>query len=161
MLTSERSELVVALCQALIQQQSYSGHEDGVVERMRQAFAELKFDEVLTDEYGSVLGRVKGKRPGKVLLLDGHIDTVPVPDESKWTHKPYGGEVEDGRIYGRGDFRHEGRGERNDCGCSIFCGGYAKGFRRRNLCFRGCARGDASRGLPREKSASASSPTTL
>jgi putative selenium metabolism hydrolase len=101
-LTSERRELVVALCQALIQRQSYSGQEDGVVERMKQAFAELKFDEVLTDEYGSVLGHIKGNRPGKMLLLDGHIDTVPVPDESKWTHKPYGGEVEDGKIYGRG-----------------------------------------------------------
>ena len=101
-LTSERSELVVDLCQALIQRQSYSGHEDGVVERMKQAFAELKFDDVLTDEYGNVLGHVKGNRPGKVLLLDGHIDTVPVPDESKWTHKPYGGEIENGKIYGRG-----------------------------------------------------------
>jgi putative selenium metabolism hydrolase len=101
-LTSERSELLVALCQALIQQQSYSGHEDGVVECMKRWFKELKFDEVLTDEYGSVLGHIKGGRPGKVLLLDGHIDTVPVPDESKWTHKPFGGEVADGKIYGRG-----------------------------------------------------------
>jgi putative selenium metabolism hydrolase len=102
MLTSERSELVVALCQALIQRQSYSGHENGVVERMRQAFEELKFDEVLTDEYGSVLGHIKGNRPGKVLLLDGHIDVVPVPDESRWTHKPFGGEVENGKVFGRG-----------------------------------------------------------
>jgi putative selenium metabolism hydrolase len=47
-------------------------------------------------------GTHQGNRPGKVLLLDGHIDTVPVPDESKWTHKPFGGEIEDGRIYGRG-----------------------------------------------------------
>ena len=101
-LTSERKEFAVALCQALVQRQSYSGHEDGVVERMMQAFADLKFDEVFTDEYGNVLGHIKGKRPGKVLLLDGHIDTVPVPDESKWTHKPYGGEVEDGKIFGRG-----------------------------------------------------------
>ena len=101
-LTAERSELVVALCQALIQRQSYSGHEDAVVERLRQAFAELKFDEVLSDEYGNVLGRIRGNRSGKVLLLDGHIDTVPVPDESKWTHKPFGGEVENGKIYGRG-----------------------------------------------------------
>jgi putative selenium metabolism hydrolase len=101
-LTSERSEVVVALCQALIQRQSYSGHEDAVVERMKRAFRELKFDEVLTDEYGNVLGRIKGNRPGKVLLLDGHIDTVPVPDESKWTHKPFDGVVENGKIYGRG-----------------------------------------------------------
>lgn len=102
MLTLERSELVVALCQELIQRESYSGHEKAVVERMRQAFEELKFDEVLIDDYGNVLGRIKGNRPGKVLLLDGHIDTVPVPDESKWTHSPFGGEVENGRIYGRG-----------------------------------------------------------
>jgi putative selenium metabolism hydrolase len=102
MLTSERSEFVVALCQALIQRRSYSGHEDGAVERMKQAFAELKFDNVLIDEYGNVLGNIKGNGPGKVLLLDGHIDTVPVPDESQWTHKPYGGEIENGKIYGRG-----------------------------------------------------------
>jgi putative selenium metabolism hydrolase len=101
-LTSERSELVVSLCQALIQAQSYSGHEDGVVARMKRAFTELKFDDVIVDEYGNVLGHIKGKLPGKTLLLDGHIDTVPVPDESKWTHKPFGGEVENGKIYGRG-----------------------------------------------------------
>jgi putative selenium metabolism hydrolase len=101
-LTLERSELVVALCQALIQQQSYSGHEHGVVECMKRWFKELKFDEVFTDEYGSVLGHIKGGQPGKVMLLDGHIDTVPVPDESRWTHKPFGGEMDCGKIYGRG-----------------------------------------------------------
>jgi putative selenium metabolism hydrolase len=101
-LTPERSELAITLCQALIQRKSYSGQEDSVVERMKQAFDELGFDEVIVDEYGNILGRIKGNRPGKVLLLDGHIDTVPVPDESKWTHKPYGGEIDDGRIYGRG-----------------------------------------------------------
>jgi putative selenium metabolism hydrolase len=102
MLTEERSQLVIALCQALIQKQSYSGHEDGVAERMKQAFEQLGFDEVLVDAYGSILGHLKGNRPGKVLLLDGHIDTVPVPDESVWMHNPYGGEIADGRIYGRG-----------------------------------------------------------
>jgi putative selenium metabolism hydrolase len=102
MLTSGRSALVIALCQALIQKQSYSGQEDGVAQRMKQAFEQLHFDEVLVDAYGNVLGHIKGHRPGKTILLDGHIDTVPVPDESKWTHKPYGGEVADGKIYGRG-----------------------------------------------------------
>jgi putative selenium metabolism hydrolase len=101
-LTLERRELVIALCQALIQRQSYSGHEDGVVECMEQAFDDLSFDDVFTDDYGSVLGHIKGKRPGKVLLLDGHIDTVPVPEASKWRHKPFVGEVADGKIYGRG-----------------------------------------------------------
>src|SRR5208283_851568 len=88
--------------QALIQTQSLSGHEDGAVERMKQAFESLGFDEVLVDAYGSILGLIKGNRPGKVLLLDGHIDIVPVPDESKWSHKPFGGEIDNGKIYGRG-----------------------------------------------------------
>jgi putative selenium metabolism hydrolase len=102
MLTAERKQLVIALCQELIQRQSYSGDENGVVERMKQAFEALKFDEVFIDGYGSILGRIKGNRSGKALLLDGHIDIVPVPDESKWTHKPFSGEVVDGKIYGRG-----------------------------------------------------------
>ncbi len=102
MLTAEREQQVIGLCQALIQKQSYSGQEDGVVERINQAFRELGFDEVIVDNYGNILGRIKGKRPGKVILLDGHIDTVPVPDETKWKHKPFGGELEDGKIYGRG-----------------------------------------------------------
>ena len=102
MMTAERSQQLIALCQALIQSQSYSGHEDGVVNRMKQAFDKWEFDEVIVDYYGSILGRIKGNRPGKVMLLDGHIDTVPVPDGSKWTHKPFGGELVDGRIYGRG-----------------------------------------------------------
>jgi putative selenium metabolism hydrolase len=69
---------------------------------MKQAFESLGFDDVVIDGLGNVLGHIKGKHPGKVLLLDGHIDVVPVPDESRWTHKPFAGEVEDGRIYGRG-----------------------------------------------------------
>jgi len=37
--------------------------------------------------------------PGKTVLLNAHGDVVP-PGEG-WTHDPYGGEVEDGKIYGR------------------------------------------------------------
>jgi putative selenium metabolism hydrolase len=102
MLTAAREQQVIGLCQALIQRQSYSGQEDGVVDRMKHAFRELGYDEVIVDTYGNVLGRIQGSRLGKVLLLDGHIDTVPVPDDTKWKHKPFGGELEDGKIYGRG-----------------------------------------------------------
>jgi putative selenium metabolism hydrolase len=102
MLTPERSQLVIALCQALIQKKSYSGHEVTVAHRMKQAFEELGYDEVLVDAYGDILGRIKGNRPGPKLLLDGHIDTVPVPNEFAWTHNPYSGEIADGKIYGRG-----------------------------------------------------------
>jgi putative selenium metabolism hydrolase len=102
MLTAERRDQVIHLCQALIQKQSYSGHEGAVVDCMKHAFEEWGFDEVLIDSHGSILGHIRGNRRGKVLLLDGHIDVVPVPDPSRWTHDPFGGEIVGGRIYGRG-----------------------------------------------------------
>lgn len=39
---------------------------------------------------------------GRSLILNGHIDVVPAGDRSLWRHDPYGAELVDGRIYGRG-----------------------------------------------------------
>lgn len=36
------------------------------------------------------------------LLLIAHTDTAGIGDESKWSHKPFGGEIENNRLYGRG-----------------------------------------------------------
>lgn len=41
-------------------------------------------------------------KPGRHLALNGHIDAFPVGDGAGWTHDPWGGELVDGRIYGRG-----------------------------------------------------------
>src|SRR5690606_883154 len=35
-------------------------------------------------------------------MLNGHIDTVPVGDESLWPHPPLAGVIADGRLWGRG-----------------------------------------------------------
>lgn len=102
MLTEERKEAVIELCRALIRKQSYSGHEEGVVAVLKEFYSRHGFDEVTTDKYGNIIGVIHGKRPGKKLLFDGHIDTVPVPDPSVWKHDPFAAEIEDGKIYGRG-----------------------------------------------------------
>ena len=102
MLTKERENQVVELCQKLIQQQSYSGHEDGVAGVLKEELPKLGFDSVTIDKYGNVIGCIKGKRPGKKLLFDGHIDTVPVTDETEWQYPPFAAEIHDGKISGRG-----------------------------------------------------------
>lgn len=102
MLSGSRQEELITLCRELIQRQSYSGEENKVAERIKEAFEELGFDDCWVDCYGNIIGHIKGKRPGKSILFDGHIDTVPVSDDSKWTHAPFSGELQDGKIYGRG-----------------------------------------------------------
>ncbi|WP_076757211.1 YgeY family selenium metabolism-linked hydrolase [Edaphobacillus lindanitolerans] len=94
-------EQLLKMCQNLIRKQSYSGEEGDVAEAVKGMFQELGYDEVLTDEYGNVIGRIIGEKPGPVVLFDGHIDTVPVNEDS-WTVPPFEGIVKDGKLYGRG-----------------------------------------------------------
>ena len=102
MMNDDRKQQLIALCQELIRQQSYSGDEGKVATIIGKVFEGLGFDDWFTDEYGNIIGHIKGNSPGKVLLFDGHIDTVPVADDTKWVHKPFVGEIADGKIYGRG-----------------------------------------------------------
>ena len=81
MLNKERQEEVVELCQHLIRKQSYSGHEDKVASVLEEHLKKKGFDSVTVDKYGNIIGCIKGNRPGKKILFDGHIDTVPVSDE--------------------------------------------------------------------------------
>lgn len=48
----------------------------------------------------NVLVRLEGQAPGPHLIFNGHTDVVP--PGSGWTVDPYGAEVRDGRLYGRG-----------------------------------------------------------
>jgi len=48
-----------------------------------------------------VTGRI-GRPGGRRLLLVGHVDVVPPGDRATWTADPWGGEVRDGAMFGRG-----------------------------------------------------------
>lgn len=50
---------------------------------------------------GSVVCRVKGSGSQKPLILLSHLDVVAV-EPDKWLHDPFGGEVIDGYVWGRG-----------------------------------------------------------
>lgn len=48
----------------------------------------------------NVVGTRRGKAARPCVHLNGHFDVVPAGDG--WTRDPFGGEVADGRVYGRG-----------------------------------------------------------
>jgi len=50
----------------------------------------------------NLVGVHKGLGGGRSLILNGHIDVVPVEDSSKWSCNPWSGEIKDGKIFGRG-----------------------------------------------------------
>ena len=50
----------------------------------------------------NVVVRVEGGLPGPTLMFEGHTDVVTEGDSSAWTVDPFGGDVIDGRLYGRG-----------------------------------------------------------
>ena len=102
MLTEERKQSVIELCQKLIKRRSYSGEEKLVSEALKEFFKAEGFDEVRVDGYGNTIGVIKGKLPGKKIVFDGHMDTVPAQNVEKWSRDPFGAEIEDGKIYGRG-----------------------------------------------------------
>ncbi|WP_409968815.1 YgeY family selenium metabolism-linked hydrolase [Bengtsoniella intestinalis] len=101
-MTAQRKEQLIAFCQQLLQIKSYSGEEQGVADALT-AFANAhNFTHVHIDRYGNCICHIKGNKEGPAILFDGHMDTVPVPDATLWTHPPFAAEIEDGKLYGRG-----------------------------------------------------------
>jgi acetylornithine deacetylase/succinyl-diaminopimelate desuccinylase-like protein len=53
------------------------------------------------DRAWSVVGRA-GNDTGPAVLYHAHLDTVPLGQNARWTHDPFGGEIDGGRVYGLG-----------------------------------------------------------
>jgi acetylornithine deacetylase/succinyl-diaminopimelate desuccinylase-like protein len=51
--------------------------------------------------------RLKGDGSEKPLLMSGHVDVVPV-ERDHWSHDPFGGEVIEGNVWGRGTLDMKG-----------------------------------------------------
>jgi putative selenium metabolism hydrolase len=95
------SSPVVDLCREFVRIPSPTGQEGELAALVAARMETLGF-RVETDALGTVLGQRKGARPGPVLVLDAHLDTVPVTSGAEWTHDPFGAELEGGRLWGRG-----------------------------------------------------------
>ncbi len=50
----------------------------------------------------NVIGLLKGDAAKKSIILNGHVDVVSPEPVDQWQHDPWGAEIEDNRLYGRG-----------------------------------------------------------
>jgi acetylornithine deacetylase/succinyl-diaminopimelate desuccinylase-like protein len=67
---------------------------------LRAAGLEVELDGA-SPERPNLVARLRGERDGPVLGYLSHVDTV-LADPGDWSHDPWGGEVHDGFLWGRG-----------------------------------------------------------
>lgn len=98
-------ERKVKILQDLIQMKTVNGEEKQAAQYFKGLFEGYGIEANVIDHgdnRSSLVADMKGKEEGKTLALSGHFDVVMVDDESAWSHNPFGGEIENGRMYGRG-----------------------------------------------------------
>ena len=107
-LSPELSDLLVKL----IQTPSVNGkdNEENVVAQVEQ-FAQAHG--INAERFEGAAGRPVlmlevGPEDVPALLIVAHTDTVTPGDPARWSHPPFGGEIKDGRLYGRGAVDNKG-----------------------------------------------------
>lgn len=111
---------ILAFLDDLIAYQSTGGHETPIQRRMAQHMEAVGFEvdvwtidldrlrahpaysvDIERDAALGVAGRL-GQGDGPTLVLNGHVDVVPVGDRTRWTVPPWALTRQNGRVYGRG-----------------------------------------------------------
>lgn len=98
---------LLAFARQLAMTPSVSGSEGPAIELTASRMRELGFDRVEVDDVGNCIGIIGTAGTGRTarwprLLIDGHIDSIPLHSRELWTVDPFGGQVIDGRLYGLG-----------------------------------------------------------
>src|SRR5215475_13100321 len=106
-MTSAAEDEVVGLCADLIRidTSNPTQPERPAAEYVAGKLAEVGIEATLLESEpgrASVVARFEGTDPSRgALLVHGHLDVVPA-DASEWSVDPFGGEIKDGYLWGRG-----------------------------------------------------------
>jgi putative selenium metabolism hydrolase len=96
----DRDHALVDFLKALVGLPSYAPHEGQAIQRIAAEMRRLDYDDVTIDRAGNVVGRIGSGRP--VLMVDGHVDTIPPHSVEVWASPPLSGVERDGHVYGLG-----------------------------------------------------------
>lgn len=109
---------LIDFTQSLVRIKSTSGQEEKVIRLIENKMKALGYEEITIDAMGNILGKF-GRGP-RSILFDSHVDTVDVLDAGQWDLPPFGAEIVDGRLYGRGSVDMK-----SGAAASIFAGALA------------------------------------
>jgi succinyl-diaminopimelate desuccinylase len=94
----------VALTADLIRCPSVTPAEGGAITLLDALLTKAGFTTTRVDRAGiaNLYARWGAKGANRSFGFNGHTDVVPVGDAAAWTHDPFGGEIIDGVLWGRG-----------------------------------------------------------
>jgi succinyl-diaminopimelate desuccinylase len=97
----------IALARALLRCPSVTPEEGGALAVIERTLAgagftvhRVTFTEPGTADVENLHARIGAGAPH--LVFAGHTDVVPPGDEARWRHRPFGGDIADGMLFGRG-----------------------------------------------------------
>ncbi|MDI9444937.1 MAG: M20/M25/M40 family metallo-hydrolase [Planctomycetota bacterium] len=114
----------LAFTQQLIRTPSPSLHEHEVAQLVEERMRAIGYEDLHVDDYGNVVGVLRGRQGEPTLLLSAHMDTAAEGQPEAWQESPYSGAVRDGVLYGLGA---------SDCKAGLAAQIYAGGLLRRAL----------------------------
>ncbi len=98
-----KASAVVSLAAELVRINTVNGNEAEAAGFIKKKLAEHGIESRVfgkDEKSKSLIARIgKGE---KTILFNGHLDTVAIGDESKWSHSPFSGEISGGKLFGRG-----------------------------------------------------------
>ena len=94
----------IALTADLIRCPSVTPIEGGALQLLEKLLSGAGFETWRVDRAGTpnLYARWGARGANKSFGFNGHTDVVPVGDEAAWTVDPFGGDIRDGILYGRG-----------------------------------------------------------
>jgi succinyl-diaminopimelate desuccinylase len=94
----------VALTSALIRCPSVTPEEGGALRLLEEVLSKAGFDCTRVDrgETPNLFARWGPRGHPRSFGFNGHTDVVPLGNPDDWTQDPFGGQIEGGRIWGRG-----------------------------------------------------------
>jgi putative selenium metabolism hydrolase len=97
---NEIKDEMISFAQDLIRIKSFTCEEEEAARFVLGVMQDLGYDQSWIDDLGNVVG-VMGNGP-TTIMFDSHLDTVHADPDAGWTVDPFGGEIKDGKLYGRG-----------------------------------------------------------
>lgn len=94
----------VKLTAELIRCPSVTPFEGGALQLLEKVLSQAGFECVRVDRNGiaNLFARWGAAGAARSFGFNGHTDVVPVGDTAAWTQDPFGGEIRDGILWGRG-----------------------------------------------------------